>query len=72
MDGENDHVHLLVEYPPKMAVFALVNSPKGVSSQLLRRDRPDLAARLLARGAVVAKLLCRLVRQYIEQQETPD
>ena len=29
-DGEDDHVHLLVNYPPKVAVSALV---KGVSSR---------------------------------------
>lgn len=31
-NGEDDHVHLLVHYPPKMAVSKLVNSLKGVSS----------------------------------------
>src|SRR5882724_12087453 len=31
-DGEDDHVHLLVNYPPKIAVAALVNSLKGVQS----------------------------------------
>ena len=30
MDGERDHVHLLVQYPPKLAVSALVNSLKGL------------------------------------------
>ena len=29
-DGEDDHVHLLVNYPPKVAVSSLVNSLKGV------------------------------------------
>ena len=42
MDGEDDHVHLLVEYPPKVAVSSLVNSLKGVSSRLLRKERPDI------------------------------
>jgi putative transposase len=42
MDGEDDHVHLLVEYPPKVAVSNLVNSLKGVSSRLLRKERPDI------------------------------
>jgi len=28
-NGEGDHVHLLVGYPPKVAVSALVNSFKG-------------------------------------------
>src|SRR2546421_11107968 len=31
--GEDDHVHLLVEYPPKVALSILVNSLKGVSSR---------------------------------------
>src|SRR6266508_6127565 len=29
MDGEDDHVHLLVEYPPRVPVSGLVNSLKG-------------------------------------------
>ena len=35
-DGEDDHVHLLVDMPPKIAPAALVNSLKGVSSRILR------------------------------------
>lgn len=37
-EGELDHVHLLVEYPPKISVSKLVNSLKGVSSRLLRKQ----------------------------------
>ncbi len=37
-DGERDHVHLLVHYPPKLALSKLVNSLKGVSSRLLRKN----------------------------------
>src|SRR5690625_7943615 len=40
MDDEDDHVHLLVEYPPKVAVSNLVNSLKGVSIRLLRKEWP--------------------------------
>jgi putative transposase len=36
-DGEDDHVHLLVNYPPKISISKLVNSLKGVSSRLLRK-----------------------------------
>lgn len=46
-NGENDHVHLLVTYPPKVAVSHLVNSLKGVSSRLLRKRH----------GAVISKKL---------------
>lgn len=44
-DGEDDHVHLLVNYPPKVAVSVLVNSLKDVSSRRLRQIRPDIARR---------------------------
>lgn len=37
-NGEHDHVHLLVEYPPKVSVSALVNSLKGVSARRLRSE----------------------------------
>ena len=41
MDGEDDHVHLLISYPPKIAISNLVNSLKGVSSRLLRTNDFD-------------------------------
>ncbi|PVU64912.1 IS200/IS605 family transposase, partial [Plesiomonas shigelloides] len=34
------------------AVSTLVNSLKGVSSRLLRRDRPDIAARYEYKGVL--------------------
>lgn len=37
-NGESDHVHLLVKVPPTLAVATLVNSLKGVSSRLLRKN----------------------------------
>ncbi|QWY74633.1 MAG: IS200/IS605 family transposase [Ferrovum myxofaciens] len=79
MDGEDNHVHLLVEYPPKLAVSVLVNSLKGVSSRLLRKERPDLKKRYWKNvlwspsyfasscgGAPIG-----IIKQYIEQQQTP-
>nr|WP_258017786.1 IS200/IS605 family transposase [Streptomyces noursei] len=35
-NGKTNHVHLLVNFPPKVAVTKLVNSLKGVSSRRLR------------------------------------
>ena len=43
--GEDDHVHLLVRYPPKLALSRLVNSLKGVSSRKLRQRRPEVSGR---------------------------
>jgi putative transposase len=41
-DGERDHVHLLVIYPPKVRPSELVNSLKGVSSRLLKVEFPAI------------------------------
>jgi putative transposase len=38
--SQGNHVHLLVNYPPKVSASSLVNSLKGVSSCLLRRQLP--------------------------------
>ena len=32
-NGEPDHIHALIEYPPKLSVSQVVNSLKGVSSR---------------------------------------
>lgn len=44
-DGEDDHVHLLINYPPKISLSKLVNSLKGVSSCRLRSFRPEITGR---------------------------
>jgi len=44
-DGEADHLHAIIEYPPKVSISALVNALKGTSSRLLRKERPDIARR---------------------------
>ncbi len=36
MNGEADHVHLLISYPPRLAVSVMVNNLKSVSSRMLR------------------------------------
>ena len=44
---EADHVHLLVAYPPKVALSRLVNSLKGVSARRLRAaNLPEVRAKL--------------------------
>jgi len=51
-DGEDDHVHLLVNYPPKVAVSALVNSLKGVSSRMIRKKNHPCIRKKLWGGAL--------------------
>lgn len=79
MDGEHDHVHLLVNYPPKVSLSKLVNSLKGASSRIMRRKFEDLRKRywkgvlwspsyfaVSCGGAPIA-----VIKRYIEQQRTP-
>ena len=79
-NGENNHVHLLVNFSPKVAVARLVNSLKGVSSRRLRQEFPDLArhyhrANKLWSGSYFAGSVggapLSVVKQYIEQQNRP-
>ncbi|MFF5344350.1 IS200/IS605 family transposase [Streptomyces althioticus] len=79
-NGENNHVHLLVNFPPKVAVSKLVNSLKGVSSRRLRQEFPDLVphywrAQRLWSGSYFAGSVggapLSIVKQYIEQQNRP-
>ena len=77
-NGEDDHVHLLVEYPPKVALSALVNSLKGVSSRRLRQQHPDIAVRYYKGvlwspsyfAASCGGAPLSIIRQYIEDQRT--
>jgi putative transposase len=32
-EGEEDHIHALIEYPPKLSISQIVNTLKGVSSR---------------------------------------
>jgi putative transposase len=79
MNGEGDHVHLLVEYPPKVSISSLVRSMKGVSSRMLRPERPDIA-RHYWRGmlwspsyfaASCGGAPIAIIKQYVEQQQRP-
>ncbi|MEU9848826.1 IS200/IS605 family transposase [Streptomyces sp. NPDC047985] len=79
-NGENNHVHLLVNFPPKVALSRLVNSLKGVSSRRLRQEYPELArhywrAQRLWSGSYFAGSVggapLSIVKQYIEQQNRP-
>lgn len=46
-DGEDDPVHLLVAYPPKVSISSLVNTLKCVSARMLRKQNlPDVRKKL--------------------------
>jgi len=74
---ETDHVHLLVDYPPKLALSVLVNALKGVSARRLRSEQlPEVEGKLCGHhfwspsycavscgGAPLDK-----IKRYVEQQ----
>ncbi len=39
-NGQSDHAHLLLRYPPKVALASLANSLKCVSARPLRKEFP--------------------------------
>jgi len=52
-DGERNHVHLLVNYPPKVSVSRMVNSLKGVSSRLLKKQHPETGEAYYGRQVIL-------------------
>lgn len=79
-NGEHDHVHLLVHYPPKVAVSKLVNSLKGVSARRIRQEFTGRTNHAITHGhlwspsyfsASCGGAPLAIVRQYIEQQRHP-
>lgn len=78
-NGEEDHVHLLINYPPKIQISKLVNSLKGVSSRRLREKYPELQDKYyqgvlwspsyFASSCGGAPL--NIIREYIENQQRP-
>jgi putative transposase len=79
-DGEEDHVHLLINYPPKVQISKLVNSLKGVSSRILRKEFPVLANRYYKGilwspsyfAASCGGAPISIMKQYIQSQQTPN
>ncbi|MCX4530416.1 IS200/IS605 family transposase [Streptomyces sp. NBC_00841] len=79
-NGEADHVHLLVHYPPKVTLSKLINSLKGVSSRYLRAEYtgrinrigmgPVFWSRSYFAGSCGGAPLT-VIRQYIEGQKRP-
>lgn len=80
-NGEDDHVHLLVHYPPKIALSKLVNSLKGVSARRLRQEHQAHIRQYLwgehfwspsyfAASCGGAPL--KIIAEYTDQQKQPD
>lgn len=79
-NGEKDHVHLLINYPPKVSLSKLVNSLKGVSSRRLRQERKDIEKKYWSGGlwspsyfvGSVGGAPLDVLKEYIQQQQKPE
>ena len=81
--GEDDHIHLLVTYPPTVTLSKLVNSLKGVSSRRLREMRPEVSGRyyqgvlwspsyfVASCGGAPLTVVAQYVRQQRENAQAP-
>ncbi|EAR57611.1 transposase [Photobacterium sp. SKA34] len=80
MDGEEDHVHLLISYPPKLAISVMVNNLKSISSRMLRLQNTHLtrqskSAALWSRSyfaCTASGATIETLKSYVESQATPD
>ena len=79
-EGEGDHVHLLINYPPKVSLSKLVGSLKGVSSRRIReKNYPEIRKKLWGKSLWSPSYFAgscggapiEIIKQYIEQQERP-
>ena len=75
-NGETDHVHVAIEYPPKLSVSQIVNHLKGVSSRLYRKaghpcpsDKALWSPSYYASSVGGASL--ETLKEYIKNQKKP-
>lgn len=78
--GEDDHVHLMVNCHPKLAISNLVGKLKGKSSYFLRQEFWPLIRKKLWGDHLWSHSYCvvtcggaplEILKQYVESQRTP-
>jgi putative transposase len=81
MNGEPDHVHLLVSMPPNLDLSRFVNNLKTTTSRLIRKEFADELVRVYRKPVFWSRSYCivscggaplSIIRHYIEQQERPE
>lgn len=76
-NGESDHIHALIEYPPKLSVSQIVNALKGVSSRRYGQagyTKPYGKDALWSPSYFVSSIggvPLDILKQYIQNQEKP-
>lgn len=81
INGEADHIHMIVQYPPSLSISKLVQRLKSVSSRKLKLHFPELNQVTWRRNALwssgyfacsVGGAPISVLKQYIQQQDRPD
>ncbi len=62
-----DHIHILVEIPPKMSVSGFMGFVKGKSSQMIYEKWGEPKSQVPFKGVLVPWLLCRHGRQELQE-----
>ncbi len=76
-NGEEDHIHCLIEYPPKLSISQMVNAVKGVSSRLYGKagyPKPYGKNALWSPSYFVSSVggaPLEILKRYIQEQEKP-
>ena len=76
-NGESDHIHTLIEYPPKLSISQIVNALKGVSSRRYGQagyPKPYGKYALWSPSYFVSSVggaPLEVLKQYIQNQEKP-
>jgi putative transposase len=80
LNGESDHVHLLVAYPPTLAISVLVQRLKGRTAYAVRCEFTGACVRARMRGHLWSPsyfaVSCggaplSIIKQYIDGQARP-
>lgn len=79
-NGEPDHVHLLISYPPDVAISRLVNNLKTVSSRLIRKEFAQSVNSIYSKPvfstgayfvASTGGATLEQIKSYVESQQSP-
>ncbi|MEH2450427.1 IS200/IS605 family transposase [Nostoc sp.] len=75
-NGEENHVHALIEYPPKLSISQMVNALKGVSSRRYgqsgyKKPHPSALWSPSYFAISVGGAPLEVLKQYIRNQEKP-
>jgi putative transposase len=80
MNGEQDHIHLLISLPPTAELSRFVNNFKTTTSRLIRRDFSEHLKPFYWKPVFWSRSYCivscggaplEIVKQYIENQNEP-